>query len=97
MWQIVRDVRSPNVQVLAIYAPRRGLLELWRVPSGGRLSACNVAVGCRLFSPPPPLAAEGDGPATDDEDGARVPGQPRCFLLQPSGTLHRVAVSDKPA
>ena len=77
--------------ILAIYAPRRGLLELWRVPNGGRLRSFSVATGCRLLSPPPPLAATAEEAEEAAASGAEA-GLPRCYLLQPSGTLHRITV-----
>ena len=78
-----RSMRA-KVPLLVIYAPRRGLLELWRVPSGGRVCACTVGPDCVLLTPPPrpaPIegAAEGGG------------GRARCWLLQPSGVLSLIA------
>ena len=63
---------------LAIYAPRRGLLELWRVPLGARLHACAVGADCVLLEAPPPLRPPPTASAA--EHGP-------CFLLQPSGAL----------
>ena len=53
--------------------------------------APQVATGCRLFSPPPPLAATAEDAEVEAASGA-ASGLPRCFLLQPSGTLHSITV-----
>ena len=50
-----------------------------------------MAIGCRLFSPPPPLAATAEEAEEQAASGAEA-GLPRCFLLQPSGTLHLITV-----
>ena len=42
--------RGNEGPLLVIYAPRRGILELWRVPLGGRVFACNVGGECALFN-----------------------------------------------
>ena len=51
---------------LLLYAPRRGLLELWAVPHGKRVGALNVGYGCVLLQPevassPTSSAASGVG------------------------------------
>lgn len=38
-----------SVPLLVIYAPRRGLLEIWRAPHGGRIFASNVGPDCVLL------------------------------------------------
>lgn len=89
------DAASANVDalktaaLLVIYAPRRGLLEVWRVPSGGRLFACSVGPDCVLLMPPmlPPSPSR---TAADVEALDLSTSAPRCFLLQPSGLLHVV-------
>ena len=35
---------------LVIYAPRRGILEVWTAQQGPRVAAFNVSKGCRLHS-----------------------------------------------
>ena len=74
-----RSMRA-KVPLLVIYAPRRGLLELWRVPTGGRVCACTVGPDCVLLTPPP-------RPATIKGAAESGGGRARCWLLQPSGVL----------
>ena len=53
--------------LLVIYAPRRGLLEVWQAPYGGRVFACNVGGHCLLLAPHAVVRSAGDG---RDRDGA---------------------------
>jgi hypothetical protein len=39
----------PYLQFLVIFAPRRGVLEVWRTPYGPREAFLDVGVGCRLL------------------------------------------------
>jgi hypothetical protein len=46
------DVCSPTCSLsllLLVYAPRRGLLELWFVPYGQRIGALDIGADCRLL------------------------------------------------
>ena len=60
---------------LAIYAPRRGLLELWAAPHGPRVAAVNVGGGCALLCPcaavPDPTEA-----AHDESRGTEAEAEP---------------------
>lgn len=40
---------SPYASLLVIYAPKRGLLEVWSAQRGPRIAAFNVGKGCRLL------------------------------------------------
>lgn len=40
---------SPHASFLVIYAPRRGLLEIWSAQRGPRVAAFNVGKSCRLL------------------------------------------------
>lgn len=40
---------SPCASFVAIYAPKRGLLEIWSAQRGPRVAAFNVGRGCRLL------------------------------------------------
>ena len=87
---------------LVIYAPRRGLLEVWRAPYGARIHAFSVGGGCLLLTPPPPLLAKEAVQANHQDGGGggggRVgvcrpqPEHGRCFVVQPSGALLAVAI-----
>ncbi|XP_055995292.1 rab3 GTPase-activating protein non-catalytic subunit-like isoform X2 [Ostrea edulis] len=46
-----RDDKERIAQFLIIYAPRRGILEVWTAASGPRVAAFNVPKHCRLISP----------------------------------------------
>ncbi|KAL1520374.1 hypothetical protein AB1Y20_021961 [Prymnesium parvum] len=75
---------------LVIYAPRRGLLEVWHAPLGGRVHAFSVGAGCLLLSPPPPLQirarAQGRATAVPRDDQVR-----KCYILQPTGVTLTLA------
>ncbi|XP_015784433.1 rab3 GTPase-activating protein non-catalytic subunit isoform X2 [Tetranychus urticae] len=43
------DIHSRKALFLCIYAPKRGLLELWRCQHGPRVEAFNVGKSCRLL------------------------------------------------
>eukprot|EP00698_Gefionella_okellyi_P013395 TRINITY_DN3663_c0_g2_i2.p1 TRINITY_DN3663_c0_g2~~TRINITY_DN3663_c0_g2_i2.p1 ORF type:complete len:1182 (+),score=188.42 TRINITY_DN3663_c0_g2_i2:74-3619(+) len=59
--------------LIAIYAPRRGLLEVWRLDRRERVAVGNVGHGCRLLAHTAPLG------------GRKAPA--RCFLLHPDAKL----------
>ena len=80
---------GPETPLLVIYAPRRGLLEIWRVPAGGRVLACNVGTECMLLSsstacrqPVVRSAAERRPSDRGDAAGQEEAGGADCFLLQ---------------
>ncbi len=89
-----------TASLLVIYAPRRGLIEVWRAPSGGRVYACNVGADCVLAAPQPPpgsasASGRGGGDDADDAPSMASPPQlgdhhPRCFLLHRGGVLSLV-------
>lgn len=78
-WIVPAGTESHACSHLVLYAPRRGLLEVWQAPCGGRVFACNVGHGCVLLSPPP----SDDLPSVEHS----------CFLLQPTGILSKVSLS----
>ncbi|XP_053212527.1 rab3 GTPase-activating protein non-catalytic subunit-like [Panonychus citri] len=43
------DYKSRKITFLCIYAPKRGLLEVWRCQHGPRVHAFNVGKSCRLL------------------------------------------------
>ena len=70
-----------NVSVLlAVYAPRRGVLEVWKVRHGQREAIMDVGLGCTLVQSLPFLVSE---PA----------GNTCCYLLRPSGEFQRIQFS----
>ena len=69
MWKGYRDAQAAwsvrregggLVRFLVLYAPRRGLLEAWKLPFGGRCLAVQVGPGCRLVQSTPLLGCGGD-------------------------------------
>lgn len=76
--------------LLVIYAPRRGLLEAWRMPSGGRVLACNVGGGCILFTPSPSPRTQRT--SEGECKGAEATCSRVCYVMQPSGLVRMVKV-----
>ena len=66
--------------LLLIYAPRRGLLEAWRIPNRQRVFACNAGHDCLLLSPPAGTPSM--------SRSSRVGST--CYLVQPSGVINVV-------
>ena len=87
--------------LLVIYAPRRGLLEVWRAPTSGRVAACNVGAGCLLLPAPPSAARVAPGSRLSDDDGEQQQQQQqrrtRCFVVKPDGVLYLVRRAARPA
>lgn len=75
--------------LFVIYAPRRGLLEVWRAPLGGRLQAFSVGPGCILLSPSPPVR-DSKAPQQEDDLSNR---RHHCYILQPNGAIMLVVGS----
>ena len=66
--------------LLVIYAPRRGLLEAWRIPNRQRVFACNAGHDCMLLSP----AAGTPSKMRSSRVGSS------CYVVQPSGVINVV-------
>lgn len=66
--------RRRSCSFLVIFAPRRGLLEVWNIPLGPRVAAFNLGPGSKLV-PAGPLTVTSAARRQD----AR---QPRCTLVQ---------------
>ncbi|GAQ77574.1 hypothetical protein KFL_000010230 [Klebsormidium nitens] len=67
---------------LAIYAPRRGVLEVWAVPYGPKLAASDCGYGCRL------LHGSVDLKTTELEDrGFRQSSLATACLVRPDGRI----------
>ena len=67
---------------LVLYAPRRGQIELWALPYGGRIGARNVGTGCVLL------------PGTYASPGASGQGSEVCaHLLRPNGQIEVVRIT----
>jgi hypothetical protein len=72
---------EPFTMFLAIYAPRRGILEVWRVRSGPREAIMDVGLGCKLLP-------------TQTALGAPLGNymHARCFILQKDGHIQEIVV-----
>ena len=46
----VKSLSCKKSQCLVIYAPKRGLLEIWRLQLGSRLASFNIGKKCKLFT-----------------------------------------------
>lgn len=71
---------------LVIYAPRRGLLEVWSTQQGPRVAAFNVSKGARLLCPGYGLM----GLSTVNNHRRKASVQ--CFLLDPQGPIKILSV-----
>ncbi|XP_057316884.1 rab3 GTPase-activating protein non-catalytic subunit-like isoform X2 [Hydractinia symbiolongicarpus] len=70
---------------LVIYAPKRGILEIYLMEHGARVSAFNVGKGCRLIYPGYRLLGE-----TIHSAGFKKTNQ--CFLLEADGVVKSIHV-----
>ncbi len=76
IWKGYRDaqcgwvVDQDGSALMVIYAPRRGLLELWEVPAGPRSLATVVGQGCQLISTQTPV--EPRAPSSDTSGAAAL-------------------------
>ncbi|PRP75098.1 hypothetical protein PROFUN_03934 [Planoprotostelium fungivorum] len=76
------DIGGPSGMLfLAIYAPRRGLLEVWRLRSGERVGAVEVGKGGKLLQTSTPV-----GSSTEKFV------QPRAYFVGVDGRLQRLDV-----
>jgi hypothetical protein len=57
---------------MVIYAPRRGLLELWEAPAGPRSLATVVGQGCQLISTQPPVEPRAPSSSSDTNGAAAL-------------------------
>ncbi|XP_067941814.1 rab3 GTPase-activating protein non-catalytic subunit-like [Watersipora subatra] len=72
---------------LLIYAPKRGLLEVWLADSGSRVGAFNVGKGCRLIYPGCSLLG------VNSSTYKLVKGKIcQCFLLNADGELLYITI-----
>eukprot|EP00163_Fabomonas_tropica_P020240 TRINITY_DN3564_c0_g1_i1.p1 TRINITY_DN3564_c0_g1~~TRINITY_DN3564_c0_g1_i1.p1 ORF type:complete len:1388 (-),score=318.13 TRINITY_DN3564_c0_g1_i1:76-3723(-) len=91
------DPFQPRGWLLAIYAPRRGIVELWRCRHGPRVAAANIGENCLLLPSGPALVgehAQTSGGAGGDDNGnasGRSRIQVDCAILRPTGVLESVA------
>ncbi|XP_077997216.1 rab3 GTPase-activating protein non-catalytic subunit-like [Glandiceps talaboti] len=88
--------RTRKAIFLVIYAPRRGILEVWNTQQGPRVAAFNVNKSCRLLCPGFYIMGLN---STSAKTAHPPPFQ--CCLIQPDGqmkTVHvpfHLALSDK--
>ncbi|XP_061163319.1 rab3 GTPase-activating protein non-catalytic subunit-like isoform X1 [Saccostrea echinata] len=102
--QVKEDVHHGNkdndkeriAQFLIIYAPRRGILEVWTAASGPRVAAFNVPKQCRLISPGYGMMG------LNNVTCKGVKGKMfQCAIIEPSGIIKsldipfHLALSDK--
>lgn len=78
---------SPHASFLIIYAPKRGLLEVWSVQRGPRVAAFNVGKNCRLLYSGYKMLnmrAESLQKASSNTNSNQITGQSystHCYLL----------------
>ncbi|XP_033105383.1 rab3 GTPase-activating protein non-catalytic subunit-like [Anneissia japonica] len=83
---------------LVIYAPRRGILEVWNTQQGPRVAAFNVPKSCRLLAPGHGILGYSH---LSVQDSRRMYKQLQCVLMEPSGLIRTIyvpfhlALSDK--
>ena len=91
--QVKEDVHTENnemsrvAQFLLIYAPRRGILEVWTAVNGPRVAAFNVNKWCRLYCPN--YGMLGLNNVTCRGTRTRVF---QCALIDPSGSVKTIEI-----
>ncbi|KAJ8367335.1 hypothetical protein AAFF_G00320840 [Aldrovandia affinis] len=88
MWKGYRDAQLGWVQFLVIYAPRRGILEVWGTQQGPRVGAFTVGKHCRLLYPGYRLM----GVNSVTSQGWQLHTQQVCLLDPTSGLLRNITV-----
>ncbi|XP_071476615.1 rab3 GTPase-activating protein non-catalytic subunit-like [Diadema antillarum] len=90
---------GPRVALfLVIYAPRRGIIEVWNTQQGPRVAAFNVPKSCRLLYPGHGVMGLN---SLSFQDSRTRPHMLQCCLLEPSGLVRTInvpfhlALSDK--
>ncbi|XP_030854258.1 rab3 GTPase-activating protein non-catalytic subunit isoform X1 [Strongylocentrotus purpuratus] len=90
---------GPRVALfLVIYAPRRGIIEVWNTQQGPRVAAFNVPKSCRLLYPGYGVMGLN---SLSVQDSRTRPHMLQCCLLEPSGLVRtfnvpfHLALSDK--
>jgi hypothetical protein len=74
---------------LLIYAPKRGLMEIWKMRHGTvREAVVNVGIGCVLLNTHSLLGCPSIPTRLADEWS-----RPRCYLLQPDGNIQEILIS----
>ena len=74
---------------LVIYAPKRGILEIWLTEHGSRVGAFNVGKDCRLlYQGYEPLGRTGHSMQAIRD----VNGKNQCYLLQADGSIRSIHV-----
>ena len=79
------DDRAPPraCALVIIYAPQRGLLEIWAPWFGHRVAAFNVGLHCQLLVQTPPRLL--GGPSCMRKGGG-------CALIMPDGSMRKIIV-----
>jgi Rab3 GTPase-activating protein regulatory subunit N-terminus/Rab3 GTPase-activating protein regulatory subunit C-terminus len=91
MWKGYRNARCAFVadKQLAIYAPRRGLLEMWQLRHGPRLRMLNVGERCVLSSRANALSLQ-----TSTTTMGAVDGGHRCYLWRADASESLLLLGD---
>ncbi|KAJ8045799.1 Rab3 GTPase-activating protein non-catalytic subunit [Holothuria leucospilota] len=74
---------------LVIYAPRRGILEVWNTQQGPRVAAFNVPKSCKLLSPGYGVMGLNN---LAIQDSRYRPSVLQCCLLETSGLVRSIQV-----
>lgn len=97
--QSIASKHGPRVALfLVIYAPRRGIIEVWNTQQGPRVAAFNVPKSCRLLYPGYGVMGLN---SLSVQDSRTKPHMLQCCLLEPSGLVRtfnvpfHLALSDK--
>ncbi|XP_070571342.1 rab3 GTPase-activating protein non-catalytic subunit-like [Ptychodera flava] len=86
-WQTKSKGPSRSAVFLVIYAPRRGILEVWNIQQGPRVAAFNVDKSCRLVCPGYYIM----GLNSTTAKTAHPPSFQSC-LLQPDGFIKTITI-----
>ena len=97
IWKGYREAQcewlcSKGKLFLVIYAPRRGLLEIWEMISGQRHTATIIGPGCRLLSSVVTSKVTFPGASSELRKGKNS-SEYHSYVIQPKGTLSKLHVS----
>lgn len=85
---LLQERRNRILLYLAIYAPRRGLLEIWQMRQGARVAAFNVGTNCQLIQ----AIANPLGSWLGFTSVLHQRNLTQSFLLKQDGSLEHVVV-----
>lgn len=88
LWLDEQESRNQLIFFLVIYAPKRGLIEVWRMKHGGKEAVLNVGPGGHLLNTSSLFGAP-SLPTRQVQDWSVS----RCYLLSKDGRLQQIVIN----